>query len=107
MSMSLDAAMMVELPSAESGGIGLWRSLVAHLTGGQGVAGSNPVVPTGWRRPVEQLKPLVSGPSWCCGMIGIVAYEDRCWGPFGDRGARRWALSESPADQMARLSGCR
>ena len=25
---------------------GLWRSLVAHLTGGQGVAGSNPVSPT-------------------------------------------------------------
>ncbi|KAJ1684297.1 hypothetical protein LUZ63_020590 [Rhynchospora breviuscula] len=30
----------------ETGGIGLWRSLVAHLTGGQGVAGSNPVSPT-------------------------------------------------------------
>ena len=27
-------------------GVGLWRSLVAHLTGGQGVAGSNPVSPT-------------------------------------------------------------
>src|SRR4051794_17142870 len=27
-------------------GHGLWRSLVAHLTGGQGVAGSNPVSPT-------------------------------------------------------------
>ena len=26
--------------------LGMWRSLVAHLTGGQGVAGSNPVVPT-------------------------------------------------------------
>src|SRR5215475_12994189 len=26
---------------------GTWRSLVAHLTGGQGVAGSNPAVPTG------------------------------------------------------------
>ena len=25
---------------------GTWRSLVAHLTGGQGVTGSNPVVPT-------------------------------------------------------------
>ena len=24
---------------------GAWRSLVAHLTGGQGVAGSNPVAP--------------------------------------------------------------
>ncbi len=28
------------------GGLGMWRSLVAHLTGGQGVAGSNPVIPT-------------------------------------------------------------
>ncbi len=28
------------------GAAGTWRSLVAHLTGGQGVAGSNPVVPT-------------------------------------------------------------
>ena len=27
-------------------GNGMWRSLVAHLTGGQGVAGSNPVIPT-------------------------------------------------------------
>ena len=26
---------------------GTWRSLVARLTGGQEVAGSNPVVPTG------------------------------------------------------------
>lgn len=38
--------MMVKLSSAEADGIGLWRSLVAHLTGGQGVAGSNPVSPT-------------------------------------------------------------
>ena len=27
-------------------GFGLWRSMVAHLTGGQGVAGSSPVNPT-------------------------------------------------------------
>ena len=30
----------------------MWRSLVAHLTGGQGVAGSNPVIPTG-KAPVD------------------------------------------------------
>jgi hypothetical protein len=29
-----------------SGSHGLWRSLVAHLTGGQGVVGSNPASPT-------------------------------------------------------------
>ena len=27
-------------------GFGMWRSLVAHLAGGQGAAGSNPVIPT-------------------------------------------------------------
>jgi hypothetical protein len=27
----------------------MWRSLVAHLTGGQGVAGSNPVIPTNFK----------------------------------------------------------
>ena len=26
--------------------IGMWRSLVAHLTGGQGAGGSNPLIPT-------------------------------------------------------------
>ena len=31
---------------AGTGGNGTWRSLVAHLTGGQGVVGSNPAVPT-------------------------------------------------------------
>ena len=31
---------------------GLWRSLVAHLTGGQGVAGSNPVNPTSLHKQV-------------------------------------------------------
>ena len=45
--------MMVKLSSAEADGIGLWRSLVAHLTGGQGVAGSNPVSPTEWKSPGE------------------------------------------------------
>jgi hypothetical protein len=34
------------------GAAGTWRSLVAHLTGGQGVAGSNPVVPTRHRGAV-------------------------------------------------------
>ncbi len=29
-----------------AGWVGAWRSPVAHLTGGQGVAGSNPVAPT-------------------------------------------------------------
>ena len=26
--------------------VGVWRSLVAHFTGGEGVAGSNPATPT-------------------------------------------------------------
>ena len=32
--------------------VGMWRSLVAHLTGGQGVAGSNPVIPTTFNRSI-------------------------------------------------------
>ena len=42
-----------ELPSGGGSGtevvnlnIGMWRSLVAHLTGGQGAGGSNPLIPT-------------------------------------------------------------
>jgi hypothetical protein len=37
----------------------MWRSLVAHLTGGQGVAGSTPVIPTREGRRLAR----VSGPS--------------------------------------------
>ena len=42
---------------------GLWRSLVAHLTGGQGVAGSNPVIPTNMKGSAE--RPALS----CCLMM--------------------------------------
>jgi hypothetical protein len=41
---------------------GLWRSLVAHLTGGQGVAGSNPVSPTSGVRLVHTLRAPFSCP---------------------------------------------
>ncbi len=45
----------VVLGSCPLAGIGMWRSLVAHLTGGQGVAGSNPVIPTTYEeRPAER-----------------------------------------------------
>ncbi len=37
---------------AENSSFGMWRSLVAHLTGGQGVAGSNPVIPTIYFRSI-------------------------------------------------------
>ncbi len=32
---------------------GMWRSLVAHTHGVRGVAGSNPVIPTYFLKPVE------------------------------------------------------
>ncbi len=41
--------------------IGTWRSLVAHLTGGQGVAGSNPVVPTVRKRRSEAVLSSMRG----------------------------------------------
>ena len=43
-----------KVSSLPKGAAGLWRSLVAHLTGGQGVAGSNPVSPT---RVMSQTSP--------------------------------------------------
>lgn len=39
---------------------GIWRSLVAHLTGGQGVAGSSPAIPTKVR--VANLPCMCRGP---------------------------------------------
>ena len=38
------------IPFSELIAHGTWRSLVAHYTGGVGVAGSNPVSPTNTRR---------------------------------------------------------
>jgi hypothetical protein len=37
------------------GGTGTWRSLVAHLTGGQGVVGSNPAVPTACQQAISKI----------------------------------------------------
>ena len=37
--------------------VGMWRSLVANLTGGQGVAGSNPVIPTIFNSVLRQVPP--------------------------------------------------
>ena len=37
----------------------MWRSLVAHLTGGQGVAGSNPVIPTRKSRELKGFRDFV------------------------------------------------
>ena len=48
--------------------VGAWRSPVAHLTGGQGVAGSNPVAPTIFMRNPGQILGsallCLSGPRW-------------------------------------------
>ncbi len=41
---------------------GTWPSLVGHLTGGQGVAGSNPAVPTSTTSRLIRDPPQVSGP---------------------------------------------
>src|SRR5487761_127570 len=42
-------------------GFGTWRSLVAHLLGVQGVAGSNPAVPTNIKK-LAQLAPISPQP---------------------------------------------
>jgi hypothetical protein len=65
---------------------GLWRSLVAHLTGGQGVVGSNPASPT--------IKYQVSDVSVDLGLHldgrGSLAGSQRLpWTP-SDRRVHRW-----------------
>src|SRR4051794_15601137 len=42
----------------------MWRSLVAHLTGGQGVAGSNPVIPTANINSQARSRTDEVGPLW-------------------------------------------
>jgi hypothetical protein len=60
--------------------IGMWRSLVAHLTGGQGVAGSNPVIPTIFHRVLRQVPP----PRGACFCVRANAglTENTRWAPL-------------------------
>src|SRR5665647_988068 len=77
----------------------MWRSLVAHLTGGQGAAGSNPVIPTVFSQ-VSNLEPF--------GLA--VAREDsagnlRVRGPFRrSQGVARRPLSCSAPDRRGRAT---
>ena len=61
-------------------GIGLWRSLVAHLTGGQGVAGSNPVSPTVKSRKLTGFRDFLG---WAAVSDGPHAVIARVVGEFG------------------------
>ena len=69
---------MVSSLSLQVSSTGWWRSLVAHLTGGQGVAGSNPVHPTRNLRGRANYRSafFISGSS----AIVLVA-RHRAWGP--------------------------
>lgn len=58
---------------------GLWRSLVAHLTGGQGVAGSNPVSPTSKPRRTAKRR----------GSPGLSSYRLGCGTDVGNGQALR------------------
>src|SRR5699024_12585235 len=61
-------ASLVEVAARDAEADGLWRSLVAHLTGGEGVVGSNPASPTErnavqGRLPTREAAPdLISAP---------------------------------------------
>ena len=78
---------------------GLWRSLVAHLTGGQGVASSNLASPT---KPVDAIRPSRTGiqPRF---LPPSITPSDRRSGPATDHQAE----NAVPASSMARTSGCR
>ena len=64
----------------------MWRSLVAHLTGGQGVAGSNPVIPTNnLKGKCSACKPAVCGYRHNIGTLQAYSLDrsgvrhDRAW----------------------------
>ena len=60
-------------PATKSLTDGPWRSLVARLTGGQEVAGSNPAGPTSGGFVPTGLRPCAeTGPAWTC--------RDTVWG---------------------------
>jgi hypothetical protein len=78
---------------------GLWRSLVAHLTGGQGVASSNLASPTKAIHPIRpsrtRIQPTFLPPS--------ITPSDGRSGPATDHQAE----NAVPASSMACTSGCR
>ncbi len=84
---------------AREGVAGTWRSLVAHLTGGQGVAGSNPVVPTN-TGPADDGRNTTSAgflqvSSRSC-WVGDRAQLGTIWGPAGiQEGCQRVAAAVS------------
>src|SRR5690348_11608776 len=64
---------------------GTWRSLVAHLTGGQGVAGSNPAVPTSVGRPRIGLYAPGQRPVSPMSPGRARRVPQMRWGPLGDQ----------------------
>src|SRR5665647_692058 len=81
---------------------GMWRSLVAHLTGGQGAAGSNPVIPTGTRTGPE-LQTCRSGPvPIVAATLGASVSADSV-APFWPHHTE----NAVPASIKAFISGCR
>ena len=78
---------------------GLWRSLVAHLTGGQGVASSNLASPT---KPMDAIRPSRTGiqPTF---LPPLITPSDGRSGPATDHQAE----NAVPASSMACTSGCR
>ena len=67
--------------------LGTWRSPVAHLLGVQGVAGSNPAVPT------SQLQVVETRPA-------VFVYSDKVWFP-----ARKTCGAEIVHDSQTALVG--
>src|SRR3954453_1742577 len=87
-----------------SGRSGTWRSLVAHLTGGQGVAGSNPVVLTERRRPRFSGAAAVSWVAlrWASGTPALLAHPDADLDrrPLEAEGLTQPALHEAPVARL-------
>jgi hypothetical protein len=79
----------------------MWRSLVAHLTGGQGAAGSNPVIPTRITAGQGRCDPLRMAPALM--FAGNGAGNRNAPGVF--RGIRSRGCS-SPSEGSLQAVGC-
>ncbi len=106
----------------ERSSTGTWRSLVAHLTGGQGVAGSNPVVPTVHEARWRSISLQLSGLLRVCGSsqrttrrcrfgrsCGTTLGPGSIWGVVwvSILAPLRCADRAAPARSIERRSGCR
>ena len=73
----------------------MWRSLVAHLTGGQGVAGSNPVIPTITLTAYRVDASGYNGDYAASGSVILIKRSAVTLGPFSQVNYSNWLFGHS------------